>query len=180
MLDVARERCTKYVEVNAGNLAKVPGVHFYGFDAFTPSNFPDVKKEVEGNADVILSTLVLEHLPISTFFKAAKSLLKESGGCIVLTNMHAEMGRISQAGFVDGVTGDKIQGHSFVYEVQEVLEEGAIWGFVLEGAVGEREVRKEDIGEGKLLGARGKKWIGIKVWFGLVFRFKGESGDGGA
>lgn len=85
--------------------------------------------------------------------------------------MHAHMGRISQAGFVDAESGEKVRGTSYNYEVEEVIEEGKRRGFEVVGKVGEREVREEDIGEGRLLGKRGKKWVGVKVWFGLVMRF---------
>ena len=170
MLDIARERCSKFLEAKATVLTEVPKVDFFEFDALQPANFPSVKG-LEGAADVVLSTLVLEHLPISTFFDTAKTLLKPSGGYLVLTNMHAEMGRRGQAGFVDEETGDKIRGDSFNYEVEEVLEEGKKWGFELEGKVGERSVEESDVGEGKLLGPRGRKWIGVRVWFGMVLRF---------
>jgi SAM-dependent methyltransferase len=173
MLDVARQRCTKYLETHPTTLSEMPKIEFYEFDALSPTNFPDVK-ELEVKADIVLSTLVLEHLPIDVFFRSASSLLKKSGGvCLVLSNMHAEMGRISQAGFVDEETGEKIRGDSYNYEVEEVVAEGKKWGFVLEGSVAEREVREEDIGEGRLLGPRGRKWIGVRVWFGMVMRFDG-------
>lgn len=173
MLSVARQRCTKYLETHGSTLKEVPKIEFYEFDALNPANFPEVK-ELEGQARIVLSTLVLEHLPISTFFQTASSLLRKEGGYLVLTNMHAEMGRIGQAGFVDEETGSKIRGKSYNYEVEEVLGEAAKWGFVLEGEVGEREVREEDVGERKVLGPRGRKWIGVRVWFGMVLRFEGE------
>jgi SAM-dependent methyltransferase len=173
MLEVGRQRCDKYFEANATTLAKVPKLEFYQFDALNPSNFPDLKN-LEGTADIVLSTLVLEHLPIDIFFRTAKSLLKNGeGGYLILTNMHAAMGRIGQAGFVDEETGEKIRGDSYNYEIEEVLAEGKKWGFNLEGSVGERAVREEDIGEGRLLGPRGRKWIGVKVWFGMVMRVEG-------
>ena len=172
MLDVAQQRWTKFLEAKATTLCEIPKIEFYEFDALNPSNFPEVKS-IKGTANIVLSTLVLEHLPIDVFFRSVKSLLKEDGGSLVLTNMHAEMGRVGQAGFVDEETGEKIRGDSYNYEVEEVLVEGKKWGFRLEGSVGERAVREEDIGEGKLLGPRGKKWIGVKVWFGMVMRFDG-------
>ncbi len=87
--------------------------------------------------------------------------------------MHAEMGRLGQAGFVDELTGRKIRGTSYVYEVDEVLAEGRRYGFVLEGDVVERAVAENDVGEGRLLGERGRKWIDVKVWFGMVMRLEG-------
>jgi hypothetical protein len=97
--------------------------------------------------------------------------LKE-GGVLVITNMHSEMGDISQAGFVDGVTGEKVRGISFSHKIEEVAGEGRKWGFAVVGEIGERDVREEDIGEGRLLGERGRKWIGVRVWFGCVMRLR--------
>jgi hypothetical protein len=39
--------------------------------------------------------------------------------------------------------------------------------------VGERVVREDDVGEGRLLGPRGKKWIGCMCWFGFVMKLEG-------
>jgi len=69
--------------------------------------------------------------------------------------------------------GSKVRGDSFNYEVQDVLEEAGKWGFVLEGKVQERGIEEEDVGEGRLLGNRGRKWIGVRVWFGMVLRLVG-------
>lgn len=91
---------------------------------------------------------------------------------MVITNMHAEMGRKSQAGFVDEETGNKVRGESFVYEINEVLEEARRWGFELVGEVGERGVEMEDLEKG-VIGHRGKKWVGLKCWFGMVLEMKG-------
>jgi len=94
---------------------------------------------------------------------------------VVITNMHAEMGRKSQAGFMDEETGSKVQGESFVYEVEEVLEEARRWGFELVGDVGERGVGLEDL-ETSVVGERGKKWVGVKCWFGMVLKLEGVVG----
>lgn len=104
------------------------------------------------------------------FFRIIKTLLNPQGGVLVLTNMHAELGRRSQAGLMleEGV---KLQGESSVYEVEKVVGEGE---------VAEREVREGDLkGSKRGLGDsggvvdrwRGEKWVGCKVWFGFVMRF---------
>lgn len=55
--------------------------------------------------------------------------------------MHHEMGRLGgQAGFVDVETGVKVRGASFVHEVGEVLEQAR------------------------------EKWVGVKVWMGVLVR----------
>lgn len=90
---------------------------------------------------------------------------------LVLSNMHAEMGGRSRAGFMDGDGKEKrkVQGESFLYEVGEVVEAGREEGFVVVGRFEERGVEEEDLKQGRV-GERGKKWVGCKVWFGGVMR----------
>lgn len=129
----------------------------------------------------MVSTLVLEHLSLPTFFSAVSFLLKPyseaSYGRVLITNMHAEMGKSSQAGFMNEIEGKKtkIRGESYVYEIEEVVEEGGKWGFHVVGDVLERRIEDGDIeedGNGLRLGNRGKKWIGKKMWFGMVMQRK--------
>jgi predicted TPR repeat methyltransferase len=168
MLAIAHTRYLTTLESNASFLASKPNTSFYEFDALNPSKYPEIKS-LEGKADLVLSTLVLEHLPLTVFFETVSRLVKR-GGVLVLTNMHAEMGRISQAGFVDTETGEKIRGRSYVYEIEEVLEEGRKWGFSVMGDVVEKDVNEDDIG--KTMGERGRKWISVRCWFGCVMRFE--------
>jgi len=115
---------------------------------------------------------VLEHLPIEIFFLTVKKFLKSNGN-LLLTNMHSEMGNISQAGFVDEVSGEKIQGTSFAYTVKEVVRESEKQGFKCLGEMQVRSITDSDIEKG-IVGQRGRKWIGVKVWFGCVLRGPSE------
>ncbi|KUJ09237.1 S-adenosyl-L-methionine-dependent methyltransferase [Mollisia scopiformis] len=170
MLEVAKQRCEALLDSTAANATSAPPtLNFQVFDALDSSSLTE--SGLEGKADLVLSTLVLEHLPLDTFFKTVTKFLKP--GCVlVLTNMHADMGRMSQAGFVDPETGEKVRGTSYVYKVDEVVQEGNKYGFYVVGKVAERQVTEEDIGEARLLGPRGKKWIGVNVWFGMVMRLR--------
>ncbi|KAG9231832.1 S-adenosyl-L-methionine-dependent methyltransferase [Amylocarpus encephaloides] len=168
MLDIARGRC----EAILSKATEGVGVRFHVFNALN-TTIPTEVSQLKAQADLVLSTLVLEHLPVATFFKACASFL-QPGGILIVTNMHAEMGRRSQAGFMDtdGVT--KVQGESFNYETEEVFEVGRRFGFVVvgEGGMWERGIGEEDIAS-EVVGGRGAKWVGCKVWFGGVFRFSG-------
>lgn len=121
------------------------------------------------DADALISTLVLEHIPLLTFFRAIHEILKPAGIALV-TNMHSEMGKISQAGFVDPSTGDKVQPQSFIHRLEDVIAEAERQGLEVVGDVQERSV-DEDMSQ--RLGQRAKKWIGVTVWFGILFRKKG-------
>ena len=116
--------------------------------------------------DAVVSTLVLEHVPLNAFFATLAALLRRRGVALV-TNMHEEMGRRSQAGFVNE-QGVKVRGSSFVYSVQETIDTARGAGFEVLSVM-EREMSKGDV-EGGKVGARGWKWVGTKVWYGLVLR----------
>ncbi|PSN66417.1 S-adenosyl-L-methionine-dependent methyltransferase [Corynespora cassiicola Philippines] len=117
--------------------------------------------------DAVVSTLVLEHVPLCAFFGTLAALVV-SGGVALVTNMHAEMGEISQAGFVNEV-GVKVKaGKSFAHTVEECVEEAGRARFEVLRVV-ERGMTEEDIRNG-MVGERGWKWVGIKVWCGFVLR----------
>ncbi|TGO37410.1 hypothetical protein BHYA_0098g00340 [Botrytis hyacinthi] len=178
MLEVARSRCSLCVSENDSH---VPSIQFDEFNALNVQSNPEISSLIQGQANMVISTLVLEHLPLDTFFSAVTFLLKPdsdvNNGRVLITNMHAEMGRLSQAGFSDEIEGKKtkVRGESYVYEIEEVVEEGKKWGFHIVGEVLERTVEESDIeedGSGLKLGARGRKWIGKKMWFGMVMQRK--------
>ncbi|KAI0419238.1 putative methyltransferase [Xylaria grammica] len=121
--------------------------------------------------DAMISTLVVEHIPLPTFFAHVSQLLRP-GGMFLLTNMHSHMGGISQAGFVDAATGKKIRPKSYAHTVEDVILEARRYGLeveadeegvgILERAVSENMVQK--------IGPRSEKWVGITCWFGGIFR----------
>jgi hypothetical protein len=169
MLEIARQRCSA-ISAAAALGTPVPPATFGVFDALSGNEPPKDACGVNG----VLSTLVLEHLPLDVFFGSVKKLLAKEGGYLLLTNMHEEMGRRGQAGFVDVESGEKVRGVSFVYSIEEVVKEGRKWGFEVVGEIGERAVTEADL---EVLGKRGAKWVGCKVWFGGVFRLVGEKAE---
>ncbi|KAI1622005.1 cyclopropane-fatty-acyl-phospholipid synthase [Exophiala viscosa] len=120
------------------------------------------------NADVVVSTLVLEHVPADIFFGHVSRILKP-GGILLLTNMHSEMGSMSQAGFVDPKTGEKIRPTSYSHTVAEVEAAAAKSGLEPVDKIEERAVDQSMI---PLLGERSGKWVGVTVWFGGIVRKK--------
>ncbi|KAF2112952.1 S-adenosyl-L-methionine-dependent methyltransferase [Lophiotrema nucula] len=116
--------------------------------------------------DALTSTLVLEHISLPAYFTTLSALVTKGGHALV-TNMHSEMGKISQAGFInkDGV---KVRGTSYAHTPEETVEEAKKAGFAVL-SLKERAVEKEDV-ETRRVGERGNKWIGIKVWYGLLLR----------
>jgi SAM-dependent methyltransferase len=128
--------------------------------------------------DALITTLVLEHFPLSTFFSVLTSLIRP-GGFVLLTNMHPSMGALAQAGFVsqDSDTGEaiKVRGTSWVHGVEETADTARAAGFEVVGSGG---VRERGVDEGMIergvVGARARKWIGVKVWYGMILRKVGN------
>jgi 2-polyprenyl-3-methyl-5-hydroxy-6-metoxy-1,4-benzoquinol methylase len=120
--------------------------------------------------DAIISTLVLEHFPLPAFFQSLRSLIKPNGVALI-TNMHSEMGSLSQAGFIsqdkDG-NEVKVRGSSYAHGVRDTVDAAVNEGFEVVGEVWERAV--EDGMVGREVSKRGEKWVGVKVWYGFIVR----------
>ena len=180
MLTIARERCAAHFNSLPGNgraaawrleewniISVRAGKENEGVEPF-------LRESGRRKAALVVSTLVLEHIPLATFFAAAARLV-EPGGRLLVTNMHREMGEISQAGFVDA-QGVKVRGESFAHGVPETVEEARRCGFLIEGNVMERGVDEADVA---VLGERARKWVrGPKVWYGGLWRKEGNGDDG--
>lgn len=181
MLDIARQRIENLQKGTDMKSATDVDIKLAQFDLLSQSSSDDnaTVSDLERNADGMISTLVAEHIPLDTFFAAAASMLRP-GALFLVTNMHAEMGRLSQAGFVDSVTGKKVRpSRSYAHEVTDILAVAAKAGFevvplpstTLSGAdverVIEKKVTEDMVG---LLGERSRKYVGVTVWLGVCFR----------
>lgn len=203
MLDVARQRCEEHFralsathrahewDVGLWDLLAEDDVRDQALQHVLPQENSHQHlhhRRLLHEADLVASTLVLEHIPLARFFRAAASLLRPSG-LLVLTNMHADMGRVTQAGFRNP-QGVKIRGHSYAHQVPDVLHAATDAGFIELSSPGqpvvqEIGVREQDFGSDGALGtgkvndgarAAARKWqlTEEKVLFGGVWRFVGE------
>ena len=162
MLEIARSKIDEHMaQISKGSeaaqAAQLKQYNLLGSDHIPPCAL---------NADALISTLVLEHVPLPTFFEKASQILKSNGVALV-TNMHSDMGAISQAGFVDPKTGEKVRTQSFAHHLDDVIAEAQRHGFEVVGDILERVVDEE---MSEVLGVRARKWIGVMVWFGVCFR----------
>lgn len=82
------------------------------------------------------------------------------------------MGRLTRAGFKTA-SGEKVQGESYVYSVDDVLGEVRRQGVWEVLGVRERGVEDGDLVDGRV-GERGRKWVGVNVWFGVVVRKRAD------
>ena len=161
MLDLARAKCAA-ARGSSGVSASV--TKFEVLDFSTLSNVPDTHSNVY---DAVVSTLVLEHIPAETYFAVIAKVLKP-GAYALITNMHPDQGRISAAGYTTEM-GEKVRGESYVHTVEGAVEAAQRAGLEVVDEVREVEVDEGMIANG-LVGDRGRKWVGVKVWFGMVIR----------
>ena len=162
MLEIARRRIDEHTAQTSGASEVAQEAQLELYNLLGSDHIPSCAL----NADAIISTLVLEHVPLSNFFEKVSDLLKPDGLALV-TNMHSDMGAISQAGFVEPKTGEKVRTQSFAHRLDDVIAEAQVQGFDVIGEILERAVDK-DMSE--VLGVRARKWIGVTVWFGVCFR----------
>ncbi|KAJ4329982.1 hypothetical protein N0V87_010408, partial [Didymella glomerata] len=94
MLSLARTKLVPLADVKPNTTLRLEHCNPFPSTPFAPSSLALPPQ------DLIISTLVLEHIPLPTFFTTLSSLLAP-GGTALVTNMHAEMGSRSQAGFVN-------------------------------------------------------------------------------
>ena len=160
MLDIARARLKDTESMPDGEGKQ--NLHFDVFDLIKSCEPPAISL----NANAVVSTLVIEHIPADVFFGHVSKMLKP-GGVLLITNMHSDMGGISQAGFVDPKTGDKIRPTSYAHTVKEVEKAAAACGLEPIGPIEEKAVDQSMVEQ---LGMRSQKWIGITCWFGGLFR----------
>ncbi|KAJ5915696.1 hypothetical protein N7466_011629 [Penicillium verhagenii] len=145
------------------------------FDLLSSGSDQAAPPSLQGSGALgVISTLVLEHIPLKEFFGKASGIMR-SGAYFLVTNMHADMGAISQAGFTDPQTGVKIRPTSYCHSIIEVLAAAKTAGFQVISLVEESEEsgvleRAVDEQLAEVLGARAKKWVGINVWFGVCFK----------
>ena len=165
MLALARSRC----ETLWDELPKESRATMLEFETWDMLSLADSDGKIPVSAkdvDAIVSTLVIEHIPLPIFFKACSQMLKP-GGKLLLTNMHHDMGAISQAGFVDPATGKTVRPTSYIHTVRDVVTEARSWGLNFIGEVQEVGVSEGDV---ERLGKRSRKWIGVRIWFGMVLK----------
>lgn len=161
MLAVAREKCSALATTTG---RKVRLVDLQRKDFADP---PAIAQEDHGAFDGIISTLVLEHLPLLVFFTTLATLLKP-GGYLLVTNMHPEMGSTTKAGYKTE-SGERVKGDSYAHSVEASARAARDAGLEVIGKVKETAVDKTMVARGDV-GERGKKWVGVRVWYGFLVR----------
>ncbi|KAL8726170.1 MAG: hypothetical protein Q9166_006887 [cf. Caloplaca sp. 2 TL-2023] len=164
MLDKAESRC-RLMWKNLPEGSRAESIEFDNWDMLPLRYEDDIPDHIKG-ADAIVSTLVVEHIPLPKFFMACSKMVKP-GGHVLCTNMHPEMGAISQAGFVDPATKGKVRPVSYAHTIEDFLLCASRWDFTVFWGPQERKVRESDLVR---LGERGRKWVEVNAWFGVILR----------
>ncbi|KAJ3518969.1 hypothetical protein NMY22_g13420 [Coprinellus aureogranulatus] len=117
--------------------------------------------------DIVISTLVLEHVGLDVFFATIAKHLR-SGGWAWVSTMHPFIGRVTGACFrrEDGV---KVRGVSSNYEIEEVVASAKKHGLELGCPVVESGVGDDEAEALEKFGARAKKCVGWKIFAGALF-----------
>jgi SAM-dependent methyltransferase len=164
MLEIAKERCT-----SAWNMLpaqkRAASLDFYKHDVLDKNlTLPEL---LPLPADVVISTLVVEHMPLADFFLEVNRLLAP-GGLLLVTNMHSDMGAKSQAGFNDPATGEKVRPVSYNHAPEDLLKAAKAAGYVpISNNVIERGLDEQ---MAQKLGPRAAKWVGVRMWMGGIFK----------
>ncbi|KAJ3336256.1 hypothetical protein HDU93_003366 [Gonapodya sp. JEL0774] len=128
----------------------------------------DLVEEVDG----VISTLVLEHIPLDIFFSTLYRILRP-GGLALVTNIHddAYKGGWGEVGFKrveDSESGKhvKFRGSTFKHSVNASRDSAKAAGFVeMEKAVWEYQMTET---AAQTMGVRALKWVGVNLWVGMV------------
>ncbi|TFK22679.1 S-adenosyl-L-methionine-dependent methyltransferase, partial [Coprinopsis marcescibilis] len=117
--------------------------------------------------DAVVSTLVLEHVELDTFFGLIGMVLKP-GGWAWVTDMHPEMGA-SRAGFRREADGAKVLGSSVNHSIGDTLASSRLCGLELVGEVHEKGVGGQLDQAVERYGPRARKWVGKNIFSAFLF-----------
>ncbi|KAF8209442.1 S-adenosyl-L-methionine-dependent methyltransferase [Mycena galopus ATCC 62051] len=141
-------------------------LHLHQYNILTDS--PPCASFLPSSVDAVISTLVIEHLPsLPAFFALVHKILR-TGGWVLVTNMHEDMGTITGAGFVDE-NGVRVMMDKFVHTVEDVTAAALECGFELQRPPMVSRVQSEE--HANSLGSkRARKWVGgVNMLYGMIF-----------
>lgn len=136
MLDVTRTRCGAHFSTLPASLCPqevILRVH----EVLPTTTGPEHAR----NADDVVPTLILEHLPLETF-SACAAMLKPDGH-VLLAFIHPELAKLTQAGFNCPVSGEKVRPTSHLHLLGDASREAGKCGFEVVDRVMETEVCEE-------------------------------------
>lgn len=170
MLELAKSKCDATLHAQSRNV----GIELQHLDI---ADIQNVHMHFDSFFDGLVSTLVLEHIQIDTYFNVLAKVLK-LGSYALVTNMHADMGSRSQAGYRTP-SGKRFKAVSYVYTVDEAVAAAEKAGFELVEPVREMVADERMIDGGSICGVgivkghvdeRARKWVETKIWYGMLLK----------
>jgi SAM-dependent methyltransferase len=172
MLEIAKTKC---------DVVPKSGKHHVSFELSVRdlASVESVPNAYANFFDGLISTLVAEHIPADTFLGIVAKVLKP-GAHALITNMHQDLGALSKAGFKTA-SGERFKATSYIHTPRDILDAANAAGLELVGHVGEMAVDPQLIDGGVVNGMkiekgfvaeRARKYVGTKVWFGMMLRKK--------
>ena len=170
MLELAKSKCDATLHAQNRNV----GIELQQLDI---ADIRNVGLHFDSFFDGLISTLVLEHIQIGTYFNVLAKVLKQ-GSYALVTNMHADMGSRSQAGYKTP-SGERFKAVSYVYTVDETAGAAEKAGFEVVEPIREMVADERMIDGGSICGVgiakghvdeRARKWVGTKIWYGMLLK----------
>jgi SAM-dependent methyltransferase len=137
-------------------------------------------------ADMVISTLVMEHFPLNSFMFTIDHFFQGEtsgsgrvdnisfGGILVLTNLHWEVGGLTVAHFTDMETGIRYQAEEntarFNHQQADFNDALMFSGFFEASGIGFKERMVNDrLLQSHILGERARKYLGKNIWWGGAY-----------
>lgn len=173
MLDLAQSKCEAALPKSGKHDVRLE------LEVRDSASIDSIPESYTGYFDGLISTLVVEHIPADIFLSIISNIL-ESGAFALLTNMHQDLGALSRAGFKNA-SGERFKATSYIHTPADIVEAARGAGMQLVGEMREMAVDAKLIDGGTVCGMkvqkgfvaeRARKYVGTKVWFGMMFRKK--------
>ena len=132
------------------------------YEVYNPLIHPEAPRCAQ-NAHGLISTLALEHIPLVEFFEATSKLV-QSGGYLLVTDLHPDLARIAGYTLTDKESGEPMWTASYVHPIDDVRAEAPKWGLEV------LEVHEASPKDPNMVGAIRGNWEGVKCWVGYILK----------
>ena len=106
-------------------------------------------------ADAVISTCVMEHLPLQVFWELMKAMVLP-GGFVLITDAHPDVSVSTQINYTDPLSGKRYWGVSHVHQFADTIKEANSAGFEQVGKTRER------LGSKDMVRALAGDWSAVK------------------
>jgi SAM-dependent methyltransferase len=121
--------------------------------------------------DFVLSSLMMQRLPLDLFFRGIEGLLGRDGVALV-TCVHPDFGATERGSIgSEDEKGGLMEEVRSMHSMKDVLEAAARSGLTLQGVVKEAKLSMDVVQRLEHSQREvAREWVGRKIWFGIVFQ----------